>query len=157
MKRPALWEWYVFARETWEEWLDKMTVLQGGRKAVDVMRDHGVNGPVLSPRAMSLKQMVAWLGKVAGNFTCLFIRYGVLKLLDGEWLTANDLLSSREYMLKPCPLNGRRKELYHILRVHLSYCVKLDQYTSIFKSYLFLSRDGGHKTFQHLTLRIWMS
>lgn len=79
------------------------------------MRDHGVNGPVLSPRGMFLKQMVAWLAKVAGNFTCLFIRYGVLKLLDGERLTTNDLLSSRGTMLEPCPLNGRRKELNHIL------------------------------------------
>lgn len=80
-----------------------------------MMRDHGVNGPVLSPRGMFLKQMVAWLGKVGGNFTCLFIRYGVLKLLDGKRLTANDPLSNGEYMLKPCPLNGRRKELNHTL------------------------------------------
>lgn len=63
---------YVFALETWKEWLSKMTAL--GEKAVEVMGDHGVNGPVLSPRGMFLKQMVAWVGKVGGNFTCLFIR-----------------------------------------------------------------------------------
>lgn len=104
---------YVFAWETWEEGLSKMTAL--GEKAVEVMGDHGVNGPVLSPRGMFLKQMVAWVGKVGGNFTRLFIHYGVLKLLDGKQLTANDPLSSGEYMLKSCPLNGRREELNRTL------------------------------------------
>lgn len=89
--------------------MSKMTEL--GEKAVEVMGDHGVNGPVLSLRGMFLKQMVAWVGKVGGNFTRLSIRYGVLKLLHGEQSTANDLLSSGEYMLEPCPLSGRRQEL----------------------------------------------
>lgn len=44
-------------RETWEEWLSKMTALE--EKAVEVMGDRGVNGPVLSPLGMFLKQMVA--------------------------------------------------------------------------------------------------
>lgn len=79
------------------------------------MRDHIVNGLVLSPRGPFLKQMAAWLGKVGGNFTCVFICYGVLKLHDRKRLTANDLLSSGEYMLKPCPLNVRKKELNRIL------------------------------------------
>lgn len=68
------WEYgdaqYVFAWETREKWLSKMTVL--GEKAVEVMGDHDVNGPVLSLRGMFLKQMVAWVGKVGGNFTRLF-------------------------------------------------------------------------------------
>ena len=61
---------YVFAWETRVEWLSKVTALR--EKAVEMMADHGVNGPVLSPRGMFLKQMVAWVGKVSGNFTCLF-------------------------------------------------------------------------------------
>lgn len=44
-----------------------------------------------------------------------FIRYGVLKLLDGKQLTVNDPLSSGEHMLKPCPLNSRRQELNRML------------------------------------------
>lgn len=99
----------VFAWETWKEWLNKMTAL--GEEAVEVIGDHDVNGPVLSPRGMFLKQMAAWVGKVGGNFTHLFICYGVLKPLDGKQLTANDPLSSGEYMLKPCPLNGTRQDL----------------------------------------------
>lgn len=43
---------------------------------------------------MFLKQMVTEVGKVDGSFTCLFIRYGILKLLDGKQLTVSDLLSS---------------------------------------------------------------
>lgn len=74
-----------------------------------MIRDHGVNGPVLSPTGMFLKQMVARLAKVGGSFTCLFICSGVLKLLDEMHLTANDPLSTGEHTLKPCPLNGRRK------------------------------------------------
>lgn len=42
--------------------------------------DHGVNGPAPSPGGMFLKQMVGWLGKVGGSFTCLFICHGVLEL-----------------------------------------------------------------------------
>lgn len=75
------------------------------------MGDHGVNGPVLSPRGMFLKQMVGQVGKVGGNFTCLFIHYDVLKLLDGKQLTVNDPLSSGENMLEYCPLNSKRQEL----------------------------------------------
>lgn len=81
-----------------------------GGKTVDVMPDHGVNGPVLSPRGMFLKQVVAWLSKGGSNFTCLYICYGVLKLLGGKWPTVNDPLSTAD-KLKRCPLNGRVKEL----------------------------------------------
>lgn len=49
------------------ECLSEVTVL--GEKAVEVMGDHGANGPVLSPRGMFLKQMVALVGKVGGSFT----------------------------------------------------------------------------------------
>lgn len=52
--------------------LGRSEVTALGGKAVEVMGDHGVNGPVLSPRGMFLKQMVGWVGKVGGNFTCLF-------------------------------------------------------------------------------------
>lgn len=52
----------------------------GRGEAVDVTRDHGVNGPAPSPGGMFLKQMVGWLGKVGGSFTCLFIGRGVLEL-----------------------------------------------------------------------------
>lgn len=52
----------------------------GRGEAVDVTRDHGVNGPAPSPGGMFLKQMVGWLGKVGGSFTCLFICHGVLEL-----------------------------------------------------------------------------
>ena len=53
---------------------------------------------VLMDRYCLLKECVLnrWLsavGKVGGNCTCLFIRYGVLTLLDGEQLTASDPLS----------------------------------------------------------------
>ena len=58
-----------------------MTVL--GAEAVEVMGDHGVNGPLpSSPRGMFLKQMVFWVGKVSSDFTCLFICYLVPKLFD---------------------------------------------------------------------------
>lgn len=67
-----------------------------GGKAVEVMGDHGVNGPLLSPRGMFLKQMVAWVGKVGGSCTRLYIRHGVLKLRDGKQLTVNDPLSRGE-------------------------------------------------------------
>lgn len=67
------------------------------------------------PEECFFKQMVAWVGKVGGNFTRLFIRYGVLKFLDGKQLTANDPLSSGAYVLKRCRLNGRRQELNQTL------------------------------------------
>lgn len=51
-------------------------------KTFEVMVDHGVNVPVLCHRGMSLKQMVAWAGKVGGNFTPLFLYCRVPKLLD---------------------------------------------------------------------------
>lgn len=60
------------------------------------MVDHGVNVPVLCHRGMSLKQMVAWAGKVGGNFTPLFLYCRVPKLLDVKQLTVNDPLSSGE-------------------------------------------------------------
>lgn len=65
----------------------------GWREAVDVMHDHGVNGPAPSPGGMFLKQMVGWLGKVGGSFTCLFICHGVLELFMDGSLTTNNLLS----------------------------------------------------------------
>lgn len=83
----------VFPWQTQEKWLSEVTVLEA--EAVEVMGDHGVNGPVPSPRGMFLKQMVSWVGKVGSDFTCLFICYIVLKLFDGKQLKVNDPLCSR--------------------------------------------------------------
>lgn len=81
--------------------VSKVTALWRG-KAVEVRGDRGVNGPVLCPRGLVLKQMVAWLGKV----TCLSIVHGVLELPYGNQLTVNDPLSSGEWHTQQfCPVN----------------------------------------------------
>lgn len=56
--------------------LKKMTVFQG--KDVGVTPAYDVNGPVLSPRGIVLKQMVACVAKVVGSVTSFLFRWGVL-------------------------------------------------------------------------------
>lgn len=49
-----------------------MTVFQG--KDVGVTPAYDVNGPLLSPRGMVLKQMVACVAKVVGSVTSFLFR-----------------------------------------------------------------------------------
>lgn len=70
---------------------NKMTVFQG--EDVSVTPTYDVNGPLLSPRGMVLKQMVACVAKVVGSVTFL-ICCGVLQVEGRGWLTANPLLST---------------------------------------------------------------
>lgn len=56
--------------------LNKMIVFQG--KDVDVTPAYDVNGLVLSPRGIFLKQMVARVAKVVGSVTSFLISWGVL-------------------------------------------------------------------------------
>lgn len=65
------------------------------------------------PEECFSNRLLVWQGQ--WQFYPFFILYGVLKLLDGKQLTANDPFSSGEYMLKPCPFNSRRQELNRTL------------------------------------------
>lgn len=56
--------------------LNEMIVFQG--KYVDVTPAYDVNGLVLSPRGIFLKQMVACVAKVVGSVTFFLIHWGVL-------------------------------------------------------------------------------
>lgn len=79
--------------------LKEMTVFQG--KDVGVTPAYDVNGPVLSPRGIVLKQMVACVAKVVGSVTSFVFCWGVLEVEGGKWLTANDLLTTGSASLVP--------------------------------------------------------
>lgn len=88
------------------------------------------------PEECFSNRLLPGLARSVAILPVFFILYGVLKLLDGKQLTANDPFSSGEYMLKPCPFNGRRQELNQTLMEEmrmLFLCVKLDHNMSTFQ------------------------
>lgn len=92
---------------------NKMTVFQG--KDVGVTPTYDVNGPLLFPREIVLKQMVACVAKVVGS---VYLRSYPLRCPVGwRWGVADSQWSAQYWHLESASLSGSWKETQNITPV----------------------------------------